>query len=644
MKKLVKLFPLTICFFLMMSSCDHCKDDPEPEPSCNEFPATCEGCGEIGQIICNGNVYVDPYEGDTAGKKLIGPSTHKDTVRAGELVQCTEQVVDALKFNEKQPNFATPNKRVIYPGALLKGNSIGDDTPELLAVERAGGHFSVDQLGIHSVRVDSVALHTVRDAWTDLLAQYQGQPTAAKFQVKIEEVHSNEELYWMLGISFENSFLSADGQFQFSSDESLHRVLVTLTQEYYTMNFTDPGGELGFFNKNNLPLVKQQLAAAGIGPGNPAVYVSSVTYGRYFYMLYESTTNSKEMKAFLDADFGNAAYSAEIESEFHSFDSMSNLTINVLAYGGNTDTTFTAIGKKNPEQIIQILGRASDIRTGVPISYELANVKNNSLVKVGIFTQFKDKDCTFRSIDDPTIYPNPIYRFDLLGGHSSVKLGYQNEWSMVTEWYNAWNAFLDERTDARYQGVCFLGVNIGGLPNGSWYVGACSEQGCGLDVNGTGFRNTDFTVFAVARTNGNAGANPSGYFFYGINESDANLNLKLGFDGNDNVVFQMGGDGCTNCNGRLVGNIPSAFGDFRLFTFRFSQSEGMSIFENGFQIAIDASATSPLGNFSGAIIGAQGIPCANEKIELLEIRAWGYAFPPDKREIIEEELMRVYQL
>ena len=63
-------------------------------------------------------------------------------------------------------------------------------------------------------------------------------------------------------------------------------MLVELKEEYYTMSFVTPTSVEAFFD----PSLTAEELQTKIGPDNPVAFIKSVTFGRIFYLLYESTS------------------------------------------------------------------------------------------------------------------------------------------------------------------------------------------------------------------------------------------------------------------------------------------------------------------------------------------------------------------
>ncbi|MFN2396298.1 MAG: hypothetical protein ABR597_11485, partial [Bacteroidales bacterium] len=85
------------------------------------------------------------FEPVTTSEQPVDEETSVEIIN-GEVWNCTTVTYDAMApggGNNGFPLF-NPNASVIYPGSLLQGNSLRKATPDVIAVERAGGTISYD--------------------------------------------------------------------------------------------------------------------------------------------------------------------------------------------------------------------------------------------------------------------------------------------------------------------------------------------------------------------------------------------------------------------------------------------------------------------------------------------------------------------
>lgn len=124
MKNLIIVF----AGFVFLSSCN--KEDVSPEGP-KTFDEVVETGGEFKSAVRSEEILEEE-----PGTEIV----------AGEVWKCTTKTISAMQpggGNNGFPLF-NPNASVIYPGSLLQGKSLKKATPDVIAVERAGGTVSYD--------------------------------------------------------------------------------------------------------------------------------------------------------------------------------------------------------------------------------------------------------------------------------------------------------------------------------------------------------------------------------------------------------------------------------------------------------------------------------------------------------------------
>ena len=141
------------------------------------------------------------------------------------------------------------------------------------------------------------------------------------------------------------------------------------------------------------PDVRPEDLEKYVGPGNPATYISDVTYGRIFYMMVESTSSITEMDAAISASFNGIGTSVDGYVETDYLKDLQNLKIQAYAYGGDAVYSLEAVGETDLQNIVDILAEATDIKTGKPISYVVRSVYDNQIVSTQLATQYDVTNC-----------------------------------------------------------------------------------------------------------------------------------------------------------------------------------------------------------------------------------------------------------
>ncbi len=324
--------------------------------------------------------------------------------RDGVNWECTTESVsiqDGAGGNEGFPLFS-PNSNVIYPGNMLQGKSLNQGTPDIIAVERAGGVISTDVVDGNiqsSFEVDKIAKSTVTDAINNIINGSTGI-VPANFSLGIKNIQSREQFALELGVDVNSTFVDLEGKLNYSSVSEKNTFVVNLNQSFYTMSYDIPTSMDQLF----APSVTPEDLARYVGPNNPATYISDVTYGRIFYMLVSSSSSVTEMDAAINASFNGVATDVEANIETSYLNTLDELTITVFAYGGDANTSLLTVGTTDLSDLASLLSESSNIRSGKPISYVVRSVYNNQIVSTQLATNYDVTNCVPTGADGAPPY------------------------------------------------------------------------------------------------------------------------------------------------------------------------------------------------------------------------------------------------
>lgn len=386
-----------LVFSLLATSCDKGVDIPEPGEltfaevisTGSEFDAFPTSRSE--EVLYEEEpMNVDYTTEDPAGGTIIERSV------------CVTRTVSVLDGNGQFPLFNS-NADVVYPGNLLQGKTLSDATPKPIVVGRAGGTISYDlnNGNLNSTfTVEEVRKSTIQDGMNNIIAG-AGNVVPANFQVEIAQVESESQMALEMGIEVETLTTKTQGNLSFSSDKAYNRSLVKVQQAYYTMSFDLPTSPEQIFASDVTPEQLQTYIQAD----NPATFISSVTYGRIFYMLIESTSSRQEMEAKLSATYDAAAINAEGTLDVETFESLKEVNIKAIAYGGDAEGAFQLLGETSIAAIAAKIGASTDIKAGLPLSYVVRSVERpDQVVGTTLATEYDIVDCEVKGILPPTVY------------------------------------------------------------------------------------------------------------------------------------------------------------------------------------------------------------------------------------------------
>ena len=560
-------------------------------------------------------------------KEEVGPPADTVETIGDEVYFCTKKRRSITAGYADFPLF-NPNADIIYPGNLLQGATLTDATPRPIPVDRGPGTIFItvmtgrDTLAPVGITIPKVTPSNVFDAANDIIA-HQPDVLPARTTFSRESISAREHLELALSASFENAAVDLEGSFKYENDYNFNRYLVKLNQSYYTIAFELPVDYCDAF----APGVTPKDLEPFIGPGNPPVFISSVTYGRMFYLLIQSTASREEMEAKIDASFSAKVASGSVSIDANHLKELENIKIGGYALGGDSKLAARAL-TGDFDAIKEFITEGGTVQTGAPLSYVARSLaRPDRIVKVKKNTEYEEVDCI--PIEDSFENRLFCYRGDMGVETENVEGSH-----LVTGWRNI---FGDENSFARPREKRYGGELIRGLfpdTNLCAVRFSPSDPAAGaLKIQGRGFVGTDYTLFAVVKLEETAISYPE-YFIFG-SDSRRFMNLLLGFQ--DWSSYTM--------SHQEYGIAADASGAdmtaFNVLTFRFSSDEGMAVYINGESppAASDGGKTAPLAGYLDAAIGSRN----GAAVLIAEIRAYGMALSEGQREYMEGRLLEKYR-
>lgn len=393
MKKTAFAFALVagLCF----ASCGESSNGggaPTPTPD-NKDPKNIQ---EVEQLLRSAGHVSEPAE-DKLTAKAIGASTSEPALghimeSTGDRADC-DKVIQPMQCGRSSSagDFAVldPLPSILWPGSFIQGKSIrgkGGFTvipyiakrqPGRISLQTASGAKSVGSggEGLWYEEIQEMRESEVNQAQTKLIRHWQesGAPASTSYTMQI--IHSPEEAMIASGIDLDKSGGKLKTFLSTGFDKKKSHVLVKLYQRFYTFGYEDPeGGGKGAFKST----IEQSDLAPYTGAGNPICYVSSVSYGRAYYFLYESSESSYDLLDALSASFKSFLDERRVESYV-----IKGVRVRMLEQGSSTNAgQGTEI---SPEKVFKLLeegAQPSSKDVGVPISFTLKHLYDGQPVRM----------------------------------------------------------------------------------------------------------------------------------------------------------------------------------------------------------------------------------------------------------------------
>lgn len=373
------LYVSVLCLTLI--ACNACSKDEEGLDVDNPKQST-EALAAFNAAIANLQVMSQPSEASIEEIDAANPKRDTDDTT----LECvTKTYKGAPGFNEMFT--LDPTTDVIYPGALLKGESI--PTGEYIGIDADRAPITISTslsniTGKPSIVVDNPNnLSEVRARINTLLGQEVNGATPAQINLDIAEVYSEEHMSAAIGANYRGATKKISANLDFNSSNYKNTFVLKFIQRYFTLDLNSPGSSPSDLF-TNLPNVET------LGSTNP-VYVSSVTYGRMVLYTVESDSSITKVKAAFDASVGSLDGTIDLEHQ----ETINSSNIKALIIGGSGAGAVQAIN--GPDKVYEFIadgGNYSKDSPGFPLAYKLKFVKQGfPVAKVVLATEYQVRDC-----------------------------------------------------------------------------------------------------------------------------------------------------------------------------------------------------------------------------------------------------------
>ena len=303
----------------------------------------------------------------------------------------------------------------IYPGALIRGSNFKNGEFTAITIPRSGGTITMTGLNLGngsqvSRNVNEIRHSEVQQAIADILSN-PILGTAAQASYEEDVLYSYEHLTFQLGIDgrYGKTF-NMKSKLNLENTKEKNYVFSKFTQVYYDMTYEDPELSTSVFRDGaNFSDPEGQ-----IGPDNPPLYVSKVSYGRMVFFVAESEHESSEVEAALKVAVKGGLGSGTVKSGLTYKEVMERTKVYYHVIGGDAKLALAPIDSANPDEMFDKVkafmagtednedgenGRTaaeySPTSPGVPISYTLNYLSDRTPARMSYSVNFDKKDCTF---------------------------------------------------------------------------------------------------------------------------------------------------------------------------------------------------------------------------------------------------------
>ena len=315
-----------------------------------------------------------------------------------------------------------PNVDVLWPGALLqggpyqKGQLIG-----LPITQRAPLVISIPTLlsANNSQLVPNPTVASTGTAVGSIInaAITGGVEASSSVSYTQTEAHSTSQVSLALGFSADFVGGNLSAQLNLSQSADLNTVVGYFVQSMFTVTVPQPEQPGDLFQGLTQETLNQLTAKGAVGPTNLPLYVASIVYGRIMMFSITSARSTQEIEAALAAEFHGLVASGSVQTKYMSLINDSSTSFRVVTVGGSAANAEALINTGDPSKFFD---SNPAISTGVPISYVVRNLSDNSIAGVSQTTDYAVKTCEATATNGANYYvvdnqATAIDAFDALG-------------------------------------------------------------------------------------------------------------------------------------------------------------------------------------------------------------------------------------
>ena len=358
--------------------------------------------------------------GSEPAKKTSGNSETSDENIYGTNANTVCTTTDYnLKTNFESIAILKPNDGIIWPGALVVGDqSLANGIPTPFTLSRAPMTIRVDLPGIQeagTVSIETPNWSSVDEGidkaleWWNANAYQDGYVNPASQYSEAKTSFSSKQTSIELGLNASWASNEIASQFNYETTSEKRVSMMSFKQVFYTVSMDYPINPSDVFDDS----VTLSQAENAFGSGTPPAYVHSVSYGRIIMFRMES--NYEISEADFQASFEYAAGKREafgdVETKYKEILENSNITTVVI--GGNAEVGASAVSAREFGDLEEIIKGENAVYSrnnpGVPISYTVRYLKDNTLAKLGESTDYKVINCvTTGTVHNEILFTNRL--------------------------------------------------------------------------------------------------------------------------------------------------------------------------------------------------------------------------------------------
>lgn len=378
--------------------------------ACSDAVEPPSGNGAL-EILDAGLLYVEAAYDSARGAPVteqVAPELLGDDVQS---YTCTTTNWGTSEVRTLADRVALSQDENIFPGALIQGRAFQDGFFTPITIPRGAGTIYMTGLALapnaqYFRDLSSFSASRVNQAIAEILTTEQVQGTTAEASFSVVQTYSDEHMFFSLGVDARYGLGSMSTDLKMNNTTKKNYMLMKFTQKYFDIVFEDPSMATSVFADGAAFRDPEDQ----IGPGNPPLYISKVSYGRQVFFVAESEYNAFDVKAALEAAYNGAA-EVNVEAGLDYGKVLSTTRMYYYVRGGSAGLALAGISQGATQAgmygaILEFLANPeaanfSPSSPGAPIAYTVKYLSSRQTAQMSYNVIYDRKDCTAVIADAP---------------------------------------------------------------------------------------------------------------------------------------------------------------------------------------------------------------------------------------------------
>lgn len=279
-----------------------------------------------------------------------------------------------------------PSADILYPGAVIRGNTIADATYGFFNACNTGKSTYSINATLKNGNGDLLVGSADNIRMSDYRAQFNNwkqldfNDDAVKTSCSLYHINSKEDAKFHAGASVKHAIADVVANLDFKFSQKKNHFLIKFIQQKFNVVLDQPRGRATIFTAIHPQLMEN------VQP----VYVSNINYGRILFMAVSTdeseTVVNSAIEFMLKKIKGVVDINAQLESSYNKVQSSSN--IDMTAVGGNQEQQNMLLSHDLEGAMKYMMSKVS-INEVSPISFQLRYASTGQIARIVSQTEYE---------------------------------------------------------------------------------------------------------------------------------------------------------------------------------------------------------------------------------------------------------------